>query len=63
MRFVRSARTDGQRCCTFGFTPGAALDDERGVWPTSHAISGISQDVTDTTTALLTGTGGSRSEG
>lgn len=41
--FFRSGHKDQERYSTFGFTPEANLDDDSGVWPTSYAVSELSE--------------------
>lgn len=40
--FVRSGHVDKERYSTFGFTPEANLDDDSGIWPTSYAVTELS---------------------
>ncbi|GGI07103.1 hypothetical protein GCM10011354_22410 [Egicoccus halophilus] len=42
--FLRSGQDDQERYSTFGFTPEANLDDERGLWPTSYAVIELTDD-------------------
>lgn len=41
--FFRSGQADEERYSTFGFTQEAGLDDESGLWPTSFAVSELSE--------------------
>lgn len=52
--FFRSGAADKERYSTFGFTPAAALDDDSGLWPTSYAVSGLSEPAVAELTALVT---------
>ncbi|WP_226899686.1 hypothetical protein [Nonomuraea phyllanthi] len=38
---------------TFGFTTEANLADDSGLWPTSFAVSGLSDEATKTINALV----------
>lgn len=40
--FFRSGQGDKQRYSTFGFSPEARLDEERGLWATSFALVELS---------------------
>jgi uncharacterized protein YdhG (YjbR/CyaY superfamily) len=37
--FFRSGHDDRERYSTFGLTPEARLDDDSGLWPTSYAVT------------------------
>ncbi|SEE89190.1 DUF1801 domain-containing protein [Ruania alba] len=37
--FFRSGQMDKERYSTFGFSVGANLDDDSGMWPTSYALT------------------------
>ena len=37
--FFRSGEADKGRCCVFGFTEEAQLDEPDGVWPVSYAVT------------------------
>ena len=52
--FFRSGHDDKERYSTFGFTPEAALDDSGGLWPTSYAVTVVS-DATEKAIADLVG--------
>jgi len=39
--FFRSGAADKERYSAFGFTPNAALDDSKGLWPTAFAVAEI----------------------
>ncbi|WIG17723.1 DUF1801 domain-containing protein [Kocuria rosea] len=41
--FFRSGHQDKERYCTFGFSTEAHLDDAGGLWPTSYALTGLSE--------------------
>lgn len=51
--FFRSGQVDKERYSTFGFTPEANLDDASGLWPTSYALTEVSDAAEDTITALV----------
>lgn len=51
--FFRSGQVDSERYSTFGFTPEAKLDDG-GLWPTSFAITDVSEQDAQTITDLVT---------
>lgn len=52
--FFRSGQVDKERYSTLGFTVEANLDDESGLWPTSYAVTGLSEEAEKTITALVT---------
>ena len=52
--FFRSGHDDKERYSTFGFTPEATLDDSGGLWPTSYAVTEVS-DATEKAIADLVG--------
>ncbi|MCC3763395.1 DUF1801 domain-containing protein [Glycomyces sp. TRM65418] len=47
--FFRSGKGDKERYSSFGFTAEANLDDDSGIWPTSYALT----DLTDAGEAAL----------
>lgn len=51
--FFRSGHVDKERYSTFGFTPEAHLDDDGGLWPTSFAVSGLSDRAEAALAALV----------
>ncbi|WP_329016118.1 DUF1801 domain-containing protein [Streptomyces sp. NBC_00690] len=51
--FFRSGQVDKERYSTFGFTTEAGLDDEGGLWPTSYAVTELSDEAEETITALV----------
>ena len=48
--FFRSGQTDKERYSTLGFSADANLDDDGGMWPTSYALS----ELTDAGAATIT---------
>ncbi|CAM3696518.1 DUF1801 domain-containing protein [Kibdelosporangium persicum] len=50
--FFRSGHVDKERYSTFGFTTEANLDDDSGLWPTSYAVTELS-DKAEKTIAIL----------
>ncbi|WP_432521059.1 DUF1801 domain-containing protein [Kineococcus sp. SYSU DK006] len=42
--FFRSGQVDGLRYSTFGFSPQADLDEARGLWATSYAVTNQADD-------------------
>ena len=52
--FFRSGHDDGEPYSSFGFTPEANLDDGSGLWPTSYAVSELSDTTVETLTELVT---------
>lgn len=53
MCFFRSGHVDSERYSTFGFTNEANLDDDSGLWPTSFAVTELTEQAEDTITALV----------
>lgn len=51
--FFRSGSVDKERYSTFGFTPEANLDDDSGLWPTSYAVTELSDKAKETLTTLV----------
>lgn len=51
--FFRSGVADGERYSTFGFTPQAGLDDPIGLWPTSYAVTELTDKAEDLITDLV----------
>lgn len=51
--FFRSGQADKERYSTFGFTPEARLDDEAGMWPTSYAVSELTEQAEQTIAGLV----------
>ena len=51
--FFRSGHVDKERYSTFGFTTEANLDDDSGLWPTSYALTELSDKAVDTISALV----------
>jgi uncharacterized protein YdhG (YjbR/CyaY superfamily) len=51
--FFRSGQMDKERYSTFGFNPEANLDDECGLWPTSYALTEVSDAAEDMIAALV----------
>jgi uncharacterized protein YdhG (YjbR/CyaY superfamily) len=51
--FFRSGDVDKERYSTFGFTPEAKLDDSPGLWPTSFAVTDLTEEARSTITALV----------
>lgn len=51
--FFRSGHVDNERYSTFGFSVEANLDDDSGLWPTSFAITELTDRAEDTITALV----------
>ncbi|MEO3973154.1 DUF1801 domain-containing protein [Streptomyces sp. CAU 1734] len=51
--FFRSGHTDKERYSTFGFTPEAGLDEAGGLWPTSFAVTELSDEAEEAITALV----------
>ncbi|SDD50951.1 DUF1801 domain-containing protein [Auraticoccus monumenti] len=51
--FFRSGQADGERYSTFGVTPEAALDEASGTWPTSFAVTELTDQAEQTLAALL----------
>ncbi len=42
--FFRSGHADNQRYSTLGFSSLAALDDGSGLWPTSYAVTTLTEE-------------------
>ena len=51
--FFRSGNDDGERYSSFGFTPEAQLDDDSGLWPTSYAVSELTDAAVQAIEALV----------
>lgn len=51
--FFRSGHADRERYSTFGFTPEAKLDDDSGLWPSSYAVTELSDKAVKTITTLV----------
>jgi uncharacterized protein YdhG (YjbR/CyaY superfamily) len=51
--FFRSGQMDKERYSTFGFSEQAHLDDDSGLWPTSYALTELSDEAEKTLTALI----------
>lgn len=51
--FFRSGHQDKDRYSTFGFTAEATLDDGTGLWPTSYAVSDLSEEAEEAIIALV----------
>jgi hypothetical protein len=51
--FFRSGQMDNERYPPFGFSVQANLDDDGGLWPTSYAVTHLSDDAEKTLTALI----------
>lgn len=51
--FFRSGHVDKERYSTFGFTVEANLDDDSGLWPTSYAVTELSDEAEETIAALV----------
>lgn len=51
--FFRSGHDDRERYSTFGFTPEAKLDADGGLWPTSYAVTELSDEAAKTIAALV----------
>ena len=51
--FFRSGHVDNERYSTFGFTAEANLDDATGLWPTSYAVTELSDAAEKSLTALV----------
>lgn len=52
--FFRSGHDDKERYSTFGFTPEAELDDAGGLWPTSYAVTELTEAAEESIRALVT---------
>ncbi|WP_433386119.1 iron chaperone [Micromonospora sp. KLBMP9576] len=53
MCFFRSGQADKERYSSFGFTTEAKLDEEHGLWPTSFALTELSDKGEATIRKLL----------
>ena len=51
--FFRSGHVDKERYSTFGFTTAANLDDDNGLWPTSYAVTELSDKAEEAITTLV----------
>ncbi|MFF2850155.1 DUF1801 domain-containing protein [Streptomyces sp. NPDC058001] len=51
--FFRSGHVDKERYSTFGFTPAANLDAPTGLWPTSYAVTELTNKAEETITTLV----------
>ena len=51
--FFRSGQVDRERYSSFGFTTEANLDDPGGLWPTSYAVSGLTEKAEEAMAALV----------
>ncbi|GAB3208777.1 DUF1801 domain-containing protein [Marinactinospora endophytica] len=51
--FFRSGGVDKERYSTFGFTTEAGLDDPSGLWPTSYAVTELTEKAEETIAALV----------
>ncbi|TDE57730.1 DUF1801 domain-containing protein [Nonomuraea mesophila] len=51
--FFRSGHVDKEPYSTFSFTAEANLSDDSGLWPTSFAVTGLSDEAVKTITALV----------
>jgi hypothetical protein len=51
--FFRSGQTDKDRYSTLGFSSDANLDDDGGIWPTSYALSNLTDAGAATITKLV----------
>lgn len=51
--FFRSGQVDKERYSTFGFTTAGNLDDESGLWPTSYAVTELSDKAEKALAALV----------
>ncbi|MET8862796.1 DUF1801 domain-containing protein [Nonomuraea sp. NPDC004580] len=51
--FFRSGHVDKEPYSTFGFTPEANLADDSGLWPTSFAVTELSDEAAKTITDLV----------
>lgn len=53
MCFFRSGHDDKERYSTFGLTPEANLDDDSGLWPTSYAVTELTDKAEETIADLV----------
>ncbi|MEU6641293.1 DUF1801 domain-containing protein [Saccharomonospora sp. NPDC046836] len=51
--FFRSGHDDKERYSTFGFTPEANLDDDSGLWPTSYAVTELTDEAEENIAVLV----------
>lgn len=51
--FFRSGKADKERYSSFGFTPEAHLDSSSGLWPTSFAVTELTEKAEETISALV----------
>ncbi|WP_440710507.1 DUF1801 domain-containing protein [Herbiconiux sp. YIM B11900] len=51
--FFRSGQQDKERYSTLGFSSQANLDDPNGLWPTSYALTEITDDTAPTIARLV----------
>ncbi len=51
--FFRSGQVDKERYSTFGFSVEARLDDDSGMWPTSYALTELTEAGEKTITELV----------
>ncbi|WP_150245105.1 DUF1801 domain-containing protein [Nocardiopsis quinghaiensis] len=51
--FFRSGKADKERYSSFGFTAEANLDDPGGLWPTSYAVTELTEKAEETIAALV----------
>ncbi|WP_123602807.1 iron chaperone [Micromonospora sp. Llam0] len=51
--FFRSGNADKEPYCTFGFTAAANLADDSGLWPTSFAVTQLSEQAAENIAALV----------
>ncbi|PDP87302.1 hypothetical protein CQJ94_12490 [Glycomyces fuscus] len=51
--FFRSGKADKERYSSFGFTTEANLDDAGGLWPTSYAVTELTDRAEETIAALV----------
>jgi uncharacterized protein YdhG (YjbR/CyaY superfamily) len=51
--FFRSGQMDKERYSTLGFGVEANLDDANGLWPTSYALTDLSEEAWETLAALV----------
>ncbi|APU15095.1 MULTISPECIES: iron chaperone [Actinoalloteichus] len=51
--FFRSGQVDKERYSSFGFTPEAHLDGDDGLWPTSYAVTELSDEAEKAITDLV----------
>ncbi len=51
--FFRSGKVDKERYSSFGFTTEANLDDSSGLWPTSYAVTELTEKAEEMIAALV----------